>query len=62
MEHYEFDIDKLNANPASAPLELIKKTKTFPNDFSMSSLRPADFASLVSRLNTTESLAVSFKK
>jgi hypothetical protein len=37
---------------------LIKKVKTYPDDFGMSSLRPNDLAAFVSRLKKEETLAI----
>jgi hypothetical protein len=37
---------------------LIKKVKTYPDDFGMSSLRPNDLAAFVSRLKINETLAI----
>ena len=46
---YEYDITKAY-NQNATPYDLIKKIKTYPDDFGMSSLRPNDLASLVSRI------------
>jgi len=58
---YEFDLAKANSDPNAKAVDLIKKVKTIPDDFSgTSSLRPADLYSLITRINNTQEVAVEF--
>ena len=54
---YEYDITKANYPNATA-YDLIKKVKTYPDDFGMSSLRPNDLAAFVSRIQSNETVAI----
>ena len=58
---YEFDISKANSDPNAQPIDLITKVSELPNA-DATSLRPQDLYSFITKINTTESVAVSYQK
>ena len=58
---YEFDIDKANADPNAKATDLIKQKSVLPTT-GMTSLRPQDVYAYITKVNSTESTAIAFKK
>jgi hypothetical protein len=63
IKTYEFDLAAVNANPNADASTLIRNIRTMPDDLDgATSLRPFDLYAFISRLNTTESIAIAYNK
>ena len=58
---YEFDIDKANSDPNALATDLIKEVTSLPGSFA-SSLRPQDLYAMITKINNTDSAAISYNK
>jgi len=58
---YEFDLDKANSDPNALAADLITKVHELPDkEKVISSLRPQDLYAFITKINNTESVAVSY--